>query len=396
MLATRKPRDARVLRRHFEKADADGRPDRFHRDIQEGFAKGHMRPEDFSIRDLFEQFVPDGAELARMYNPVNRGGFQYERLVEATAVTTTMFANITGQIFYNAVMDKYDQPAFIGDKLVETVSTQLDGEKIPGIGGPGSNIQAIAESEPYPLHGVNEDWVRTPATTKHGMIVPVTKEAIFFDRTNLLLGSAGDVGNSIAIKKERNILAAVLGSTNTYNRKDGGTQATYGDTHTQGTFDNLSASTALVDWTDVEAALLLFDALTDPNTGDPISITPRQIVVPTALDFTARRVLNATSLQFGIPTSTTAVNQTMSASPLETYELITGPWVKGTTSSDTTWYIGDFPRGFKYMENWPVDVERADKDASLGFSHDIIVQFKASERGAAVAVEPRFAVKATA
>ena len=40
---------------------------------------------------------------------------------------------------------------------------------------------------PYPNVGLNEDYIETPSTTKHGFIVPVTREAIFFDRTHLIL-----------------------------------------------------------------------------------------------------------------------------------------------------------------------------------------------------------------
>ena len=35
----------------------------------------------------------------------------------------------------------------------------------------------------------------TPQTAKRGFIVPVTKEAIFFDRTNLVLQRAAEVGD---------------------------------------------------------------------------------------------------------------------------------------------------------------------------------------------------------
>jgi hypothetical protein len=39
-------------------------------------------------------------------------------------------------------------------------------------------------------------------------------------------------------------------------------------------FDNLQATNALADWTNIEKALLLFDGLSDPNTGEPIAIMP--------------------------------------------------------------------------------------------------------------------------
>ena len=49
---------------------------------------------------------------------------------------------------------------------------------------------------PYPHLGFGEDYIETPSTTKRGFIVPVTKEAIFFDRTHLILSRAAEAGVS--------------------------------------------------------------------------------------------------------------------------------------------------------------------------------------------------------
>ena len=85
-----------------------------------------------------------------------------------------------------------------------------------------------------------------------------------------------------------------------------------------------------MDWSDVEAAELLFDGMHDYNTGEPITITPNTIVVPTALKHTASRVLNATEIEFGSPGSTSDVTVTHAANPLTgaQYTIITGPMVK--------------------------------------------------------------------
>lgn len=49
---------------------------------------------------------------------------------------------------------------------------------------------------PYPNIGFSEDYIETPSTSKHGLIVPVTREAVFFDRTNLILSRAANpLGN---------------------------------------------------------------------------------------------------------------------------------------------------------------------------------------------------------
>jgi hypothetical protein len=276
------------LRRHFDAGEKDrkrGKENRFWPNFREALEKKHFKHEEFSFGDLFEEFVPDGRELRRSFNP-RYGGNSVLLLEAGGAVNTGNFSNITGQIVYSKIMDAYNAPGFIGDRLVETIPTNFSGEKIPGIGQIGDEAESIAEGNPYPLAGFSEEWIETPATIKRGFIVGVTKEAIFFDRTGLILKRAGDVANWVRVNKEKRILDLVLGITTTYRRNGGAAQATYGDTP----FDNLAASNALVDWTDIENALLLFDALSDPNTGEPIVIQPDQIIVPTALVMTARRI----------------------------------------------------------------------------------------------------------
>ena len=42
----------------------------------------------------------------------------------------TAFLNITGQVIYSKIMEAYLQEAFVVSKLVDTIPTRLDGEKI--------------------------------------------------------------------------------------------------------------------------------------------------------------------------------------------------------------------------------------------------------------------------
>ena len=47
------------------------------------------------------------------------------------------------------------------------------------------------------------------------------------------------------------------------------------------------------------------------------------------------------------------------------------------------WFVGDFRRAFAYMENWPITVTQAPVGSEAEFNNDIVLRFKASERGAA-------------
>jgi len=385
------------LGRRFRAAQADVQRGRFARNpeidaLVEGLRERHVRPEDFSIRALFETFVEDGRELVATFNPRYQG--HGVPLLEAGGVVSTShFSNITGQIVYTRVLEAAAHPMLIGNDLCTTIPTQFrNGEKIPGIGGIGDQAEAIGEGQPYPFAGLSEEYVETPATIKRGMIVPVTKEAVFDDRTGLILTRAGSVGEFIAINKEKRQLDVCLGITTTYRRNGGEAQATYGDTHTNGDFDNLAASNALVDYTDIENALLLFDAMTDPSTGEPIILNPDTIVVPTALVMTAERILNAT--QVG---NTASASAPVGGNPLSRgrFAIKSNAYVRARTGSATTWFVGDFKGAFVYMEAWPITVTQAPPNSHDEFHNDVVAQYKVSECGAAGVLEPRKAVKCT-
>ena len=167
--------------------------------LSESLGTGQLRPEDFSIRDLAEALVPDGREWVRMLDPRSAGSVSV--LEAGDGVDVTAFLNITGQVIYSKIMEAYRQEAFVISKLVDTIPTRLDGEKIPGITGISETIDEVGPGMPYPHLGFGEDYIETPSTTKRGFIVPVTKEAIFFDRTHLVLSRAAEVGEVLGLNK---------------------------------------------------------------------------------------------------------------------------------------------------------------------------------------------------
>ena len=378
----------------YEAAVREGKTDRFYGDLNEALDKGEVSPEDFSVRQLFEQFVDDGGSIISQWfhNPENRMS-----IMEA-GVNTTAFSNITGQLLVNKTMDAYNGPAFIGDQLCSTIPTKLPkGEKIPGMSAIGNEAEAVGEAQPYPFVGFGEDWVETPETIKRGMIVPLTREVIVADLTGLLFQRAEAVGEWMGYNKELRVLGVALGtSANVYNRRGRGTVATYGDTSGYHDWDN-QVTDNLVDWTDLENALLAFDAMTDPNTGEPINVVgggKLQLVVPTAKLFTAKRVISATEIRYGDGAGPTT--QTLSANPVGgMFDIVSSQLVYKTTSSNIIWYVGNFKKAFAYMQVSPLQVVKAPTNNHDEFHRDIVDQWKVSEWGVAAALDPRYVVKST-
>src|SRR5262249_23640114 len=126
------------------------------------------------------------------------------------------FLNVAGQVIYSKIMQAYTQDAFAMSKLVQTIPTRFDGEKIPGVSRIADHVDEVSPGMPYPNLGFGEDYIETPSTTKRGFIVPVTKEAIFFDRTHLVLSRAAEVGEVLGLNKEKRLLDLLIGVTNNY------------------------------------------------------------------------------------------------------------------------------------------------------------------------------------
>lgn len=373
------------LRRLRECRLREGKRDLFEREMADLFADRSVDLRDFHVRPLFEAMVDDGHELVQNhYAPNMSGGYQVQEASDA--VQTSMFPNIMGQYLFNAILRAYESPEFIGDRLVSKMSTMLSGEKIPGISPIGDVVEVVNEGQPYPNAVFGENWIETPETIKRGLIVDVTKEAIFFDKTGLILIRAAEVGNAVGLNREKRILDVVFGLVSVYKRNGGAVEATYQS-------DNTVTTTPLTDYTSLDAADNKFAAMTDPDTGEPIVLTPNLLVVPTALRNTANRIKSAFMTNVTASARETRVG---SNSLNYNWDILTSPYVKQRTSSDTTWFYGDFPGAFVYSENWPMRVEQENASSAQAFDRDIVQRYKASERGAAGAMERKKVLKGTA
>ena len=358
---------------------------------------GSIKPEEFSIRELFEECVPDGRELAESLNPrYPQQGTQ--NLVEAAGgIAASDFSNISGQIVYTRLIEKMQMEEFKFTNIIPTQSTPYDGEKIAGIDGLGDQAAVVAELQEYPLIGTSEDWIETPQTTKRGFIVPVSKEAIFFDRTGRLLNEAGKVGEWLGVNKEKRAIDCVIDenvTTHKHNWK--GTQY---DTYVSTPWDNTATTAGLVDYTDINEVELLLSAITDPSTGEPVVIEADTIIVTPQLYMTAARIVNATEIVQGaigaaVPRTTARQAEVITGS-VGRYNILSSRQLAARMGTDTTWYLGNPARAFVYMENWPIAVIRQDEGPAM-FHRDVVTQFRCSERGQYYTLEPRVIAKATA
>lgn len=353
-----------------------------------------LKPEDFSLRGLAESFI--GREWVDALDPRDVGGFV--PLTESTpaAVNVGAFSSITGQIVYSKILDAYMADEFIFSRMIPTVPTRLAGERIAGIGEIGDKADKVGEGQPYPSVGLNENYIDTPVTEKRGLKVPVSKEAIFFDRTGLVLNRAADVGNWLGLKKEKRLIDMVIGVTNNHRWK-GTAYNTYQATTP---WVNIKTGQTLVDWNNVDAAEQTLYAIKDLNTNEPIMVTAKHIACNRAYGRAAERVVGASMIRVVAPGYATSGNPNTTE--------ITNPYAgkyavlysqqfnaRQTAASQDAryWYLGDFTKAFAYMENWPITVLQAPANHPDEFDRDIVVQFRASEMGIEAVLDPRYVVQ---
>lgn len=385
MLSRQFYREIQVLREAASKSRGDRAVlEQLSEDVKTMVVEEKNEMHDLSVRRLFEASVESGHTVVQDMDPNYRGMSRFRE--SADVVSTALFAYTMGQIIYTETMKSYAMPEFIGDKLVTKMVTQFSGEKIPGVTEVGDQVEIVGEGAPYPRALIGECFIETPETIKRGLIIDVTKEAIFFDRTNLILKRAGNVGKFIGINREKRILDVVLGIVTLYKRNGAAAVATYGS-------DNTKTSNALVDWTNVDAVDQLFNAQTDPDTGEPIVITANTVVVPMALKTTAKRILNASMTGQTTSSRETRVD---SNSLDHDFNILSNQYVKARSGSDTTWFYGNPKEAFVYAENFPLTVITNTENAHMSFERDIVSQSKASERGAAGIIERKFMAKSTA
>lgn len=354
-----------------------------------------LTADEFSFADLFDATVPHGYEMRRTFDPKMRDSFGIALESAVGAVQNSDFASLTGQIIYSQTLEGFSLPEFIGDRLFRVVPSQFEREKVPRLGVTmGDDDLSVQETEGFPYAAMSSFFVETPDTIKRGIILALTKEALFFDRTGMLLEQAREIGRKIALNREKRMLDVALGLVDVYKPNGNSAEATY---QTTGSRINTKTTNALVDWTDVEAAELLFDDINDPVTGEPIDVTPNTALVPKGLEKTANYVFaQGTTYSNAVTRSASGAPEPTYTNPTGGYSVLSSPYIKSKQGNQTTWYVGEFQRALVYMENYGLTVDQAPPGSDAEFTRDVVTQFKASERGAAGVLEPRRIVKCTA
>lgn len=372
----------------------------FFSELRDAFESGALTPEQFSIRALFSEFIPNGHELVESFNPRNSvNGYDVAGLEAAGMVDMAAFSNINNQIYVTKVLEQWNNPELLWRDLVTVIPTTFNGERLPGISAAADEIDTVPEGDEYGRTSVNESWIDTPTIPKKGTMIDVTKEAVFHDRTGVLLLRCNTLGEAMALNWEKRVLDCVFGITNSYKRN--GTP--YNTFLSSGAYVNVIGSNPLKDFRSIDGLMQLFEDMTDPDTGEQIVVPINTVVVPTALSMDAYRIQSAVQVRVGSGSAFTADPtdnqevQTYSQSPIKTpFKVLTSSYVKARTSSSSTWFGGDPKRAFAAMENWPMMVVPAPANNEIEFTRDVIARYKVTHKAVPTPLEPRRWGKSTA
>lgn len=320
------------------------------------------------------------------------------------AVMTTAFQNISTDMVSATILDKYNAEAATFTPLIPEVDTKfLDGEKQIGLTEIGDELAIRGEAQAYQLAGVGENWIFTPSILDRGVIIPVTWEALFNDRTGKLLEYCRDVGKWGGVNREKMAIDCFVDenvTTHRYNWR-GTVIASYNDNTGSHTWDNLQASNGLVDWTDVDSAEQLLNNITDPFTSEPIEIDAKHLVCTKQNEAVASYILNATDLERVTPDYTASGSgrpvTTKYANPYKgKYQLVTSRLLAARMATDTDWFLTDIGAYARCMVAERPNTVMAPTNSHDEFHRRIVQQFRFNQRLQYVVVEPRASVKNTA
>jgi hypothetical protein len=317
----------------------------------------------------------------------------------ADPVASKAFLNISGNLVYQGVVEAYNSPTLIGSQLVTEETSTEDNTREIGIAPIDDRDTIVPEFEEYRDVKFGEDYIDIPKSDKRGMKIAITKEAVFFDRTGLVIEQARSIGERLAVTKEIQILQVVMGVNNTFSRK-GVSVNTY---LTSGNRINEKSGLPITDWTSFSKAEMMFDAMRDDRKNpEPIMVMPNAILVPKAKVWDTKRILNATEVR-----TTTGTTQTNGANPIGNgMTVLTSPWItsilqnsatatgvdKGlgltATQAENYWFMGDFKKAFRYRTLFPLQVVAAGPNNDADFERDVVAQFRASMRGVAYVRAP--------
>lgn len=378
------------------------------RRLTEALDKGQLMPEDFDFCELGEAIL--GPQFRRACDPHNQStaATDFLKIKEAEdGLDYTAFLNITQRVISNKVMEGFTEESPIAPTLIDLeTNVRIRHERRPGIQAMGDEGEIVHPGMPYPRQTLSEKWQDFADNDKRGLIVPITKECLFFvGISGEILRQAADLGRVLGISKDTRCWNVILGIANNFNYM-GQAFNTYNATALDATATATTSRLLTIvpqnihgwplnTWRDIDRADRLFDRMVNPDNGEPIEIGGTTLIVMPAAYMRARSIITATEER-----TVQGIDTRIHANPVSGYTLAPpsrrARQILNATGDygdpDGVWLMGDFKKAFVYRENWPLTVLQAPLNSEAEFEQDIVTRYKASERGGAWVKRPHHVV----
>lgn len=372
-------------------------------------ADGHprLRLADCSLRNLAEEFIGEDA-VERWLNPNVTRVLQES---SGAAIPPSVFSNInaftgvTAGLMEVAILEGYQNPMFIGDKLMPTESSrQFEGRKTIGVSRAGDVAEERAPGAPTARAKIGERWITQPRTVENSLAIEILQETVYLDLTGQVTSEANDLGTWVRYRKELRQIDAFIGVTNNYNYKG----SSYNTYLTSGSWVNDVTSNELVTHENIKTAEIKFRDMTDPETGTRILTNPNAVLVQREYLDRMTALLGAPNLQYQQTPElgSTAIRRAVDGPSVYAgkYEIIESPLVferidatdglnQTAAAAAKYWWMYEKGKPFVYVENWPLRVQTAAPGQLDMIDRGIVLYVKADERGVPMVREPRGVVR---
>lgn len=359
-------------------------------------------PEDVKLDQLARDLIPE-YETLRTESDIQR---------VSNAVVSSQFPTISKVAINKAILDSYELYQEGVDQLVSEVSgTRTNEEYLAGFTDTeGPEIRP--ESMSYEETNFGERDI-TVKLADFGRTLSVTRETIFNDRTGQLLENARGFGELGAQHRAKMIIQTLeVLPRSAFKEPTGGSKAfTYKGTSHQNTVfynatnhstidgrvnANLVASNSLVDYTDIKAAMLLFNAMKTPA-GNEMMVNPRFVVVHADKEVDAWQILSTDTFWKAGQGANVAPVDYHNANPygpkgLRRFTVVASRFV----NTNTTWYLGDIPKQLKWIWIWKPSTAVLAQSSERAFFNNILITYKFSYHGGCGHSDYSYIVKNTA
>jgi len=239
-----------------------------------------------SLREAYEEITGDREVRGR----VNRDRVStdyYAALREA--VTTAGFPAILADTLNRRMVRDYEEMNFNWRKLV-TVGRTADfrNQEIVRFGG-YANMSIVGEGAAYPALATPTDEVATYAVEKRGGVETVTFETIKNDDVRFVQRIPTRIARASARTLEQHVMDKLINTTGAALNDD----AIY-DTTALYTVGHSNITTAALTWDSLWDGIEQMGKQTEKDSGEPLGVRPKFLVVPPELEQEARGIVEST------------------------------------------------------------------------------------------------------